>query len=167
MSCLSLPRSPAPVVPVSSAMAIALALLAGALLPVQAAMNARLAQSLQSVPLAALHSYLLGSLTLIGLLLSGLLPAPDWRAIGTAPRWTLLAGVLGAWYVSSSTLVIPRLGATLTLGLVVAGKAVAGLVMDHHGWLGVRRQRLGARGWAAMALFLAAMVLLTQSGGGR
>lgn len=166
MSCLSLPRSPAPVVPVSSAMAIALALLAGALLPVQAAMNARLAQSLQSVPLAALHSYLLGSLTLIGLLLSGLLPAPDWRAIGTAPRWTLLAGVLGAWYVSSSTLVIPRLGATLTLGLVVAGQAVAGLVMDHHGWLGVRRQRLGARGWAAMALFLAAMVLLTQSGVG-
>ena len=51
---------------------------------VQAAMNARLAQSLQSVPLAALHSYLLGSLTLIGLLFSGLLPTPDWRAIGTA-----------------------------------------------------------------------------------
>ncbi len=146
-------------------MAIAMALLAGALLPVQAAMNAQLAQSLQSVPLAAFHSYLLGSLTLIGLLLSGLMPAPDWRAIGTAPRWSLLAGVLGAWYVSSSTLVISRLGATLTLGVVVAGQAIAGLVMDHHGWLGVRRQRLGARGYTAMALFLAAMALLTQTGG--
>ncbi len=167
MSCLPLPRSPAPAVPVSSAMAIVLALLAGAMLPVQAAMNARLAQSLQSVPLAAFHSYLLGSLTLIGLLLSGLLPPPDWRAIGTAPRWTLLAGVLGTWYVSSSTLVIPYLGATLTLGLVVAGQALASLVIDQQGWLGVRRQGLGARGYAAMALFLAAMALLTQAGGGR
>lgn len=148
-------------------MPVAMALLAGALLPVQAAMNAQLAQSLQSVPLAALHSYLLGSVTLVGLLLSGLMPAPDWRAIRTAPRWSLLAGVLGAWYVSSSTLVISSLGATLTLGLVVAGQAVAGLVMDHHGWLGVRRQRLGARGYAAMALFLAAMALLTQPGGAR
>jgi bacterial/archaeal transporter family-2 protein len=144
-----------------------MALLAGALLPVQAAMNAQLAQSLQSVPLAALHSYLLGSLTLIGLLLSGLMPAPDWRAIRTAPRWSLLAGVIGVWYICSSTLVISSLGATLTLGLVVAGQAVAGLVMDHHGWLGVRRQRLGARGYAAMALLLAAMALLTQTGGAR
>jgi transporter family-2 protein len=151
----------------TSATAIAMALLAGALLPVQAAMNAQVARSLQSVPLAALLSYLLGSFTLIGLLLSRLTPAPDWRAIRTAPRWSLLAGVLGVWYIVSSTLVLPRLGATLTLGLVVAGQAVAGLVMDHHGWLGVRRQRLGARGYAALALFLAAMALLTQTGGGR
>lgn len=166
MPCLSLPRSRAPVVPVSSATAIAMALLAGALLPVQAAMNAQVARSLQSVPHAALLSYLLGSLTLIGLLLSRLWPAPDWRAIRTAPRWSLLAGVLGVWYICSSTLVLPRLGATLTLGLVVAGQAVAGLVMDHHGWLGVRRQRLGARGYAAMALLLAALALLTQVEGG-
>ncbi|WP_254938347.1 DMT family transporter [Cyanobium sp. Morenito 9A2] len=48
---------------------------------------------------------------------------PRLAGIGTAPRLSLLAGVLGAWYVSSSTLVIPRLGATLTLGLVVAGQA--------------------------------------------
>ncbi len=148
-------------------MAIAMALLAGALLPVQAAMNAQLAQSLQSVPLAAFLSYLLGSVTLIGLLLSRLMPAPDWRAIGTAPRWSLLAGLLGVWYICSSTLVISSLGATMTLGLVVAGQAVAGLVMDHHGWLGMRRQRLGTRGYTAMALFLAAMALLTQTGDAR
>jgi transporter family-2 protein len=166
MSCSGLARPAVPVAPLTSATAIAMALLAGALLPVQAAMNAQVARSLQSVPLAALLSYLLGSFTLIGLLLSRLTPAPDWRAIRTAPRWSLLAGVLGVWYIVSSTLVLPRLGATLTLGLVVAGQAVAGLVMDHHGWLGVRRQRLGARGYAALALFLAAMALLTQTGGG-
>ncbi len=167
MSCPGLARPKSPTVPVIPALPITLALLAGALLPVQAAMNAQLALSLQSVPLAAALSYLVGSATLIVLLLSRLFPAPDWRSIRTAPRWSLMAGVLGAWYVSSSTLVITSLGATMTLGLVVAGQAVAGLVMDHHGWLGLPRQRLGARGYGAVALFLAAMALLTQAGGAR
>lgn len=167
MSCLGLARQTAPSVPLSPALPVAMALLAGALLPVQAAMNAQLADALQSVPFAAALSYLVGSATLIVLLLSRLFPAPDWRSIRKAPRWSLLAGVLGAWYVSSSTLVITSLGATMTVGLVVAGQAVAGLVMDHHGWLGLRRQRLGARGYGAVALFLAAMALLIQTGGAR
>ncbi len=167
MSCASLSRPAEPVIPAASAMDVAMALLAGALQPVQAAMNAQMAASLQSVPLAALLSYLLGSLTLIALLSSRLLPAPDWRAIRRAPRWSLLGGVFGAGTIGSSTVVISHLGATLTLGLVVSGQALAGLFMDHHGWLGVRRQRLGGRGCAAMALFPAAMALLTQTGAGR
>jgi transporter family-2 protein len=163
MSCFVLARPRAPGFPVASLVLVAGALLAGALLPVQAAMNSQLARSLQSVPLAALLSYLVGSATLIGLLLSRQVPPPHWRALRTTPPWSLLAGVLGAWYVSSTTLVISSLGATMTLGLVVAGQAVAGLVVDHHGWLGVPRQRLGTRGYGAMGLFLAAMVLLTQA----
>jgi transporter family-2 protein len=141
---------------------VALALLAGALIPVQAAMNAQLARSLQSVPLAALLSYLVGAATLITLLLTRQRPPVPWRALRTTPAWTLLAGVLGAWYVSSTTLVIPTLGATLTLGLVVAGQALAGLVVDHHGWLGLPRQRVGLRGCAALGLVLAALILLAQ-----
>ncbi len=167
MSGLVLVRPRAPGFPVASVVLVSLALLAGALLPVQAAMNAQLARSLQSVPFAALLSYLVGSATLIGLLISRQVPPAHWRALRTTPPWSLLAGVLGAWYVSSTTLVISSLGATMTLGLVVAGQAVAGLVVDHHGWLGVRRQRLGVRGYAAVALFLAAMALLTQAGEAR
>jgi transporter family-2 protein len=141
----------------------ALALIAGALLPVQAAMNAQLARSLQSVPHAAVLSYLIGSVTLIGMLLSRRFGAPDWRGLRTAPRWSLLAGLLGAWYVTSSTLLIANLGATLTLGLVVAGQSLAGLVLDHHGWLGVRRRRLNLGGYVALGLFLTAMALLLQA----
>lgn len=126
-------------------------------------MNAQLAGSLQSVAHAAVISYLIGFATLLGLLLSRRFGAPDWRGLRTAPRWSLLAGLLGAWYVTSSTLLINNLGATLTLGLVVAGQALAGLVLDHHGWLGVRRQRLNLRGYAALAVFLAAMALLLQA----
>lgn len=142
---------------------MALALLAGALLPVQAAVNAQLARTLQSVPLAALLSYLVGSATLLALLLSRLVPWPHWPALRAAPPWALLAGVFGTWYVSATTLVISRLGATQTLGLVVAGQALAGLVVDHHGWLGLPRQRLGPRGCAAVGLFLVALALLPQT----
>ncbi len=156
-------RSPAALLPLAPALPAGLALVAGAVLPLQAALNAHLARSLASVPLAALLSYLLGSATLLALLLSGRGAAPDWSALGTAPRWSLLAGLLGVWYIVASTLVLPHLGATLTLALVVAGQAIAGLLMDHHGWLGVRRRRLNGRGYGAMGLFLAALVLLSQT----
>lgn len=86
------------------------------------------------------------------------------NSTSTAPRWSLPAGVLGALYVSSSTLVIPRLSATLTLGLVVAGQAVAGLRMDHHCLLGVPQQPTGPGRWLAVLLLLAAVALRRRDG---
>jgi transporter family-2 protein len=75
---------------------LVLSLLSGALLPIQASLNAQLARSLNSVPLAANISYLVGSLALIALLSTGRFCRPDWSALLKAPRWSLIGGVLGA-----------------------------------------------------------------------
>ncbi len=83
------------------------------------------------MPLAADISYLTGTIVLLALLLSGRFEQPDWSALGQAPRWSLLGGVLGAWYITSSTYFVSVLGTTLTLGLVVGGQAIVGVITDH------------------------------------
>ncbi len=134
-----------------------LAFLSGAVLPIQASLNAQLARSLNSVPLAADISYLVGALALIALLATR-----DWSALSKAPRWSFIGGVLGAGYITSSTYFTALVGPTLTLGFVVCGQAIAGMVTDHFGWLGVPQHRLTRHRRFAIGLLLVALFFLAQ-----
>lgn len=141
---------------------LVLSLLSGALLPIQTSLNAQLARSLNSVPLAANISYLVGSLVLITLLLTGQFGHPNWAALTKAPRWSLIGGVLGAWYIASSAYFTSILGTTLTLGFVVCGQAIAGMVTDHFGWLGMPQRRLTRHRRFAVGLLIVALFFLAQ-----
>ncbi|MBD1877195.1 DMT family transporter [Nodosilinea sp. FACHB-131] len=141
---------------------LGLALGSGALLPIQASLNAQLARSLDSIPLAADISYLTGTVVLMALLLSGRFDPPNWSALGQAPRWSWIGGVLGAWYITSSTYFVSVLGTTLTLGLVVGGQAIVGVITDHYGWLNLPRHRLTPHRRFALGLMAASLFLLTQ-----
>ncbi len=123
-------------------------------------MNAQLARSLNSAAMAADVSYLVGAIALVALVLSGRLGHPNWAALPTVPRWSLIGGVLGAWYIASSAYFVSTLGTTLTLGFVVVGQAIAGIVIDHFGWLGVPQRRLSAPRRLAVGLLVVAIFLL-------
>ncbi|MBD1848509.1 DMT family transporter [Leptolyngbya sp. FACHB-711] len=139
-----------------------LSLLSGVLLPIQASMNAQLARSLTSAPLAASVSYLVGFLALAILLLTQRFDHPDWFALPKAPHWSLAGGVFGAWYIASSAYFISTLGTTLTLGFVVFGQAIAGIIADHSGWLGLPRHRLTRYRRVAVGLLMVAIFFLAQ-----
>lgn len=136
--------------------------LSGALLPIQASMNAQLARSLHSAPLAANVSYLVGLLALMALLFTGQFGHLNWSTLRKAPRWSLAGGVFGAWYIASSAYFIPTLGATLTLGFVVGGQAIAGIITDHFGWLGMPQHRLTRYRRIAVGLLVVALFFLAQ-----
>jgi bacterial/archaeal transporter family-2 protein len=111
-------------------------LAAGAMLPFQAGVNAQLAEYLGSPLRAALVSFVVGTLALlvvVALFVRGL-PASD--RIGAAPWWTWIGGALGAFYVAGSITAAPRLGAVTLIGVILAGQAVASLVVDHFGMVG-------------------------------
>ena len=55
----------------------------------------------------------------------------------TLPWFTLLAGAFGLVVVSAINFTIPRLGATATVALIVAGQLVIGVLIDHFGILNV------------------------------
>lgn len=138
-----------------------LALVNGAVLPIQAAMNAQLAWSIGSVPLAGNISYLVGSIVLLSLLLTGKFGRPNWSALPKAPWWALGGGLMGAWYISSSTYFTATLGTTLTIALIISGQSLVGMLVDHFGWLGVKPRRFTANRRMAGALLVLAVFCFT------
>ena len=59
-------------------------------------------------------------------------------AFGT-PIWMWLGGVMGLTVVFTITFAQPRIGATATIGILIAGQLVMGAVIDRFGLFGVDR----------------------------
>jgi bacterial/archaeal transporter family-2 protein len=55
------------------------------------------------------------------------------------PAWMWLGGVMGATVVFTITFAQPRIGATATIGILIAGQLVMGAVIDRYGLFGVDR----------------------------
>jgi transporter family-2 protein len=113
-----------------------LALGVGVGLVFQVGMNITLRGALASPMLAALISFLVGSLALLLFVLGSSTQWPSRAQLGTVPAWAWFGGVLGAFYVASSIVLGPRLGAAALLALIVLGQLLASLVLDHYGLLG-------------------------------
>ena len=118
-------------------MLILLAVIAGAVLPLQAGLNVQLGKSVHQPVFAAFASFLIGSIGLLAYLFvlkfdfSTMVQAKDVSPV----VW--IAGILGAFYVTAVIFLAPKLGTALTFSLVVAGQMVISLILDHYGLLGM------------------------------
>ena len=101
----------------------------GAALPFQAGINAQLAGWLHSPVRAAFVSFLVGSVVLAVASALVFKPLPSWGRVGDAPWWVWIGGALGAFYVAASIVSAPKLGAATLIALVVAGQALASMVL--------------------------------------
>lgn len=115
----------------------AIALVAGATLPVQAGINSALRQYVGRPELAALVSFCVGFVALLVWALVTRQPWPSAAQAARAPWWTWLGGFIGAFYVTAVVLLTPRLGVAMTLAISVAGQMGTAVALDHFGALGV------------------------------
>ena len=114
-----------------------MALLAGMLLAIQAAINSQLGVALNQQPLtAALVSFLMGSLALFGMVLAqgnlgslALMPEQPW--------WRWVGGLMGAFMVCATIVLAPKLGVANMLLFIIIGQLLSGMVIDHFGLLGM------------------------------
>ena len=53
------------------------------------------------------------------------------------PAWMWLGGLMGLIVVGTITFAQPRIGATATIGILIAGQLVMGAVIDRYGLFGV------------------------------
>lgn len=113
---------------------IILALLAGAILPIQAGLNARMGRAIENPVYAALISFVTGTIFLFVYILLTRQQA-NWEGIRSVPATTWLAGLLGAFFVTIMILAFPRIGPALTFGLVVLGQMTISLLLDHFNTL--------------------------------
>jgi bacterial/archaeal transporter family-2 protein len=139
-----------------------LALVVGVGLVVQVGMNVTLRGAITSPLVAALISFLVGSLALLLYILATRTPWPVRAQVTAVPLWAWFGGVLGAFYVASSIVVGPRLGAAALLALIVLGQLLGSLVLDHFGWLGFPQHPLTLVRLAGAALLFAGVVLIVR-----
>jgi transporter family-2 protein len=111
-----------------------LALVSGALIPVQAAANAALSRSIHgNIPFAAGSLFLVaGAATALAALVQGS-TFPSWPDLRNAPWWSFTGGLIVAFYVFTITFLAPRLGIGTAISLIVTGQVLAALTIDHFG----------------------------------
>jgi bacterial/archaeal transporter family-2 protein len=111
-----------------------LALISGALIPVQAAANAALSKAINgNVPFVALTLFIVaGIATALGVSLAGA-AIPTAAAFASAPWWSYIGGLIVAFYVFTITFLVPRVGVGTAVSLIVTGQVVAALIIDHFG----------------------------------
>ena len=113
-----------------------LALLAGALLPVQTGINLQLRGAFGQPIVAALVSFIVGTIGLALLVAALRAPLPVAEAWTRSAWWHWIGGLLGAVYIVAAIVLAPRLGAATLVAALVAGQRVASLLIDHSGWVG-------------------------------
>lgn len=144
-----------------SLLLLVFAVVAGALLPTQAGINAQLAKSLGHPLLAASVSFTLGTLALLLYTFVFHIQLPSLNRVMQAPWYFWIGGFLGVFYLTATIILAPLLGAATMVGLIVAGQMLASIALDHFGVVGFPVHPLGF--WRAVgAIFLIVGVALIQ-----
>jgi transporter family-2 protein len=116
------------------------ALLVGAGTPLQAGINATIARHHGHPLLGAATNTLVASLVLLVAILVLRVPAPRLSGMLSAPWWAWTGGCLGAFFVLSSLVLAPKLGAAVFVSTTIVGTMTASLLIDHFGLLAYRVQ---------------------------
>ncbi len=139
-----------------------IALLAGAMMPTQAATNNKMAAFVDSPVLAAFVSFVIGTLALfVYLLLSGV-PLTNLSGLKDAPAIAWAGGLLGAFFVAAAVTLVPRLGVAMTFSLIIAGQMIVTLVIDHFGLLGIDIKPVSWPRIAGILLITGGVVLIRK-----
>jgi transporter family-2 protein len=142
--------------------ALVLALLTGALLPVQTGVNVQLRGLLGAPLAAALVFFAVGTVGLAAAVAVARVPVPlgaawirsDW------PVWT--GGLLGAVYIAATVVLAPRLGAATLIAAVVGGQMITALVLDQFGWVGFAQHAITPFRVLGAAMIVAGVVLVQR-----
>ncbi|MEV0079994.1 DMT family transporter [Nocardia neocaledoniensis] len=143
---------------------IVLGLAAGAVLPVQGAVNAALRRELDDPFATGLWSFLVATGTIvvavIALVATNRTPMPRVAALTTVPWWGWLGGLAAATYVTVTFSVIPHIGAATTIALTVTGQQLVSAAIDHRGWFRLPAKPVTTARLGGLAALIAGCVLV-------
>jgi transporter family-2 protein len=141
---------------------ILLAVAAGAVLPLQVGVNTVLRQGIGSPIVAALISFVVGTVCLLGYALATRAAWPTAQMLGKLPLWAWLGGALGAYYVATAIVVAPKLGAATLVALTVAAQLFASLLLDHYGLIGFAQHDINAARIVGALLLIVGTVMIVK-----
>lgn len=139
-----------------------LIVIAGAAMPMEAALNAKVGQTTHSPAFAALVSFVVGAIVCLLITLSGVMGKLQLGQAGTLPWWMWTGGALGAMIVIVSLVAVKQTGAAVLITATVLGQVALALAMDAGGWLGVPKTPINLWRVAGGILVCIGVVLTTR-----
>lgn len=139
---------------------LALAVLVGVLVTLQAGMLVVLQRTLGSAIVPVFASFAVGTLATLGYVLASRQPWPAAADLGRVPPWLWLAGAVGALLFTMMVALAPRLGAGTLMALIVAGQLGTALLFDHFGAFGLAEHPIGLARIAGVALIVVGALLI-------
>ncbi|MFI6317734.1 DMT family transporter [Nonomuraea sp. NPDC050556] len=143
---------------------MALGVLAGAVLPVQGAVNAALRADLGDPFATALVSFVVATLAIALatalLLVARRTPRPRVRPLAVMPWWGWLGGIAAANYVTVTFLAMPAIGGAATIALTVTGQQLTSALIDHFGWFRLPRRPVNRARLYGLAALIAGSALV-------
>ncbi len=140
-----------------------MAVVAGAMLAVQAGLNSAMGKAVSSPVYGALISFVAGGIALFAYCLVSGVPLGNVRRAFELPWYYWLGGVLGGFYVFAIIVLAPRLGVAVTIALTVAGQMIFSLVIDHFGMMGMPVHPVNGWRVVGVAAIIAGVVLLRSN----
>jgi bacterial/archaeal transporter family-2 protein len=139
-----------------------LALIAGTMMPTQAATNNKMAMVVGNPILAAFISFFVGTIALFVYIVATGIPVGDLVSAKQAPPIAWIGGFLGAFFVASAVVLVPRLGVAMTFSLIIAGQMLVTLVLDHFGFLGLEERPVSIQRVLGVLLITGGVVLIRR-----
>lgn len=146
--------------PLETLFFVFIALVVGAGYPIQAGVNATIAQFHGHPLYAALTNTAVASLVLLVAILVLRIPLPQIASLAIAPLWAWAGGVLGAFFVLSSLVLAPKLGAAVFVSTTIVGTMAASLIIDHYGFLVYKVQPISPLRVMGAILVIAGMLMI-------
>ncbi|PWD99372.1 DMT family transporter [Marinilabilia rubra] len=138
------------------------ALIIGGFLSIQGSINAQLSSFLKHPLQASLTNFLVGTVILILLNVILKTSMPSFAEMKAVPWYLFLGGAIGAMFVTSVVLLIPRIGVTTMLAASIAGQLIVAAVIDHFGFFSVAVHPVSLSRVAGIVMLILGIVLIQR-----
>ncbi|MCT4589954.1 MAG: DMT family transporter [Carboxylicivirga sp.] len=139
-----------------------IALLIGGLLSVQGSINSQLGSILKSPTQAAFVNFFVGTLVLLAINVAIKTELPAKETIKDLPLYLFIGGIMGAIYVSSAIILIPKIGVATMLGASIGGQMIVASIIDHYGFFNIPVHAISPGRVIGIILLIAGVFLIQR-----
>lgn len=142
---------------------IALSLLAGFAVPLQAGTNAKLGVLLGHPLWATAFSLVVSCIAVMVVMLIFKVPRPTIGALQEGPWWIWFGGIAGVLYITAALILVPKLGALNFIMAVIIGQLTISVIIDYFGLVGLPKQPLNVQKMIGISVVLAGFLIAVRS----
>jgi transporter family-2 protein len=141
---------------------LAMALITGALIPIQASTNSAFSKSVGNPFLAGLMVFIIGLMGMLLFVFISRISLPTPQQLVSAPLYSYLGGLIVATYVVMITILVPRVGVGTAIAFIVTGQIIFAVLIDHFGLFNSPVRLITATRFAGVLLIIGGVYLVMK-----